>query len=101
MEVSVGLFATDIFGTVDDIKKLYQKQYSGPLVSFADSADEEGFLSAAAKSGLDCMEISVHGNNDRILLCARYDNLGKGASGAAVECMNLVLGADKLEGLKL
>ena len=47
------------------------------------------------------MEISVCGNEDRIILVARYDNLGKGASGAAVECMNLVLGADKTEGLEL
>ena len=47
------------------------------------------------------MEISVHGNGQRILLTARYDNLGKGASGAAVQCMNLVLGADETEGLVL
>ena len=56
-------------------------------------------MSASAKSGLDCMEISVHGNDERILLCARYDNLGKGASGAAVECLNIVIGADKTKGL--
>ena len=45
------------------------------------------------------MEISVSGNEERILLIARYDNLGKGASGAAIQCMNLVLGADETEGL--
>ena len=47
------------------------------------------------------MEISVSGNSDRILLIARYDNLGKGASGAAVECLNIVLGCDKTQGLVL
>lgn len=47
------------------------------------------------------MEISVAGNGDRILLTARYDNLGKGASGAAVECMNLVLGLAPETGLSL
>jgi len=47
------------------------------------------------------MEISVSGNQERILLIARYDNLGKGASGAAVECMNIVLGVDKTTGLEL
>ena len=57
--------------------------------------------SAAALTGKDSMEISVHGNGQRILLTARYDNLGKGASGAAVQCMNLVLGADQTEGLVL
>ena len=40
------------------------------------------------------MEISVYGNPDRMILVARYDNLGKGASGAAVECLNILLGAD-------
>ena len=47
------------------------------------------------------MEISVHGNDERIVLVARYDNLGKGASGAAVECMNLVLGLPPETGLEL
>ena len=47
------------------------------------------------------MQVSVHGNDERILLVARDDNLGKGASGAAVECMNLVLGVDPTTGLEL
>ena len=47
------------------------------------------------------MEISVSGNDDRILLIARYDNLGKGASGAAVQCMNLMIGAEEDKGLNL
>ena len=41
---------------------------------------------------LDSMEITVCGNEERILLIARYDNLGKGASGAALECMNVKMG---------
>ena len=45
------------------------------------------------------MEVSVYGNDERILLTARYDNLGKGASGAAIQNMNLLLGADEAEGL--
>ncbi len=47
------------------------------------------------------MEISVAGNDERILLISRYDNLGKGASGAAIECMNIVLGLPETEGLNL
>ena len=47
------------------------------------------------------MEISVLGNEERILLVARYDNLGKGASGAAVECLNLVMDCDRTTGLVL
>ena len=48
---------------------------------------------------MDDMEISVHGNGDRILLVARYDNLGKGASGAAIQNMNILLGVDEATGL--
>ena len=40
----------------------------------------------------DSMEISAYGGDDRIILVARYDNLGKGASGAALECMNISMG---------
>jgi len=47
------------------------------------------------------MQVSVHGNSERILLVARYDNLGKGASGAAIECLNLVLGCEPYLGLEL
>ncbi len=58
-------------------------------------------MSACALSGLDRMEISVEGNADRILLLARFDNLGKGASGAAVQCLNLMTGQKETEGLSL
>lgn len=101
MEATVALFASDLKGSPEDIKAVYGAKYTGPIVRFADGADEAGFLSAAAYSGKDSMEISVHGNADRILLTARYDNLGKGASGAAVECLNLVLGADETTGLSI
>ena len=56
-------------------------------------------LSAAALSGRDDMVITVNGNDDRILLTARFDNLGKGASGAAIQNMNVLLGIDEAEGL--
>ena len=45
--------------------------------------------------------VSVYGNEDRIILVARYDNLGKGASGAAVECLNIVLGNADTKGLEV
>ncbi|MBR3843967.1 MAG: N-acetyl-gamma-glutamyl-phosphate reductase [Clostridia bacterium] len=94
MEVTVPLFARDLLkGTAEDIKALYQATYNTPLVYYKETAHESGFLSAAKLSGTDQMEITVEGNEDRILLIARYDNLGKGASGAAVECLNYVLGA--------
>ncbi len=101
MEVTVPLFAGSVNGSVDDIKKIYADTYKGPVVTYNESFDEAGFASASKLSGKDSMEISVAGNQDRILLIARYDNLGKGASGAAVECMNIVMGADKTTALVL
>lgn len=101
MTVTVPLFAEQIKGTAEDIRKIYKEKYAGPVVRYADSADENGFISSNRLSGKDSMEISVFGNKDRILLVSRYDNLGKGASGAAVECMNIVTGADRTAGLEL
>ena len=63
--------------------------------------DEEGFLSAAGLSHKDTMEVTVCGSEERLILVARYDNLGKGASGAAIQCLNLVLGQPVTQGLEL
>ena len=103
MQVTVPLFADWLKpGTgMEDVKHAYKALYTGPVVSYTNAADEGGFLSAAAQSGLDSMKITVAGNEQRMLLLAVYDNLGKGASGAAVECMNLVTGAEKTLGLEL
>jgi len=101
MAVTVPLFAADINGTIEDIKKIYAETYTGPIVSYKESDSEEGFYSAVALSGTDRMEVTVHGNDDRIVLLARYDNLGKGASGAAVQCFNIVTGREQVEGLEL
>lgn len=99
MEVTVSLFAEDVKGNMEDIKNVYRSYYQKGLIYFSEQADENGFLSAAALSGRDDMEITVHGNEERILLTARFDNLGKGASGAAVQNMNIVLGAAEDAGL--
>ena len=101
MEVTVPLFAEDLRGTADDIRAIYAGKYTGPVVRYRENADENGFFSSAALSDTDGMEITVAGNGERLLLVARYDNLGKGASGAAVQCLNLVLGADETTGLEL
>ena len=101
MEVTVPLFAAQIKGSMEDVKAVYRALYTGPVVKYADGDDGDGFLSAAALSGRDSMQISVLGNEERLLLTARFDNLGKGASGAAVQCMNLALGLDTTTGLEL
>lgn len=94
MEVTVSLFDNDI----EKIRQIYKDYYNnaaasekGLLVHYDDAADESGFVSTAAFSGRDDMQISVYGNDERILLVSRFDNLGKGASGAAIQNMNLVL----------
>lgn len=103
MQVTVPLFAGWLKpgAGMEEVKNAYKALYTGPVVSYTDAVDEGGFLSAAAQSGLDSMKITVAGNAQRMLLLAVYDNLGKGASGAAVECMNLVTGAEKTLGLEL
>ena len=101
MEVTVTLFKSEINGSADDIKAIYKELYTGDIVKYVDEAAEGGFMSAAAMSGSDSMEISVGGNEDRILLVSRFDNLGKGASGSAIQNMNIVLGVDESTGLDL
>ena len=101
MEVTVPLFAQQIKGSIQDIKNIYAEKYADGIVRYAEAADEQGFMSAAALSGRDDMRISVAGNDERMLLIARYDNLGKGASGAAIECMNISMGIDPKTGLNV
>ena len=100
MEVVVSLSWADTYLTPDAALAIYDTAYFGEkLISLPEHADEEGFLSACAMAGRDDLEISVWGNEDRMLLVSRFDNLGKGASGAAIQNMNLALGLDETEGL--
>ena len=102
METTVTLFARDLKGSPDDIRRVYADLYrDNGLVRYVADPSEEGVLSSAALSGRDDMEVSVYGNDERILLVARFDNLGKGASGAAIQNMNLALGCPESSGLKL
>ena len=97
MEVTVFLHDADVAA----IKDCYRAYYAEGLVRFVDdpAAAEGGLLSSAALSGRDDLEVSVYGNASRAILVARFDNLGKGASGAAIENMNLVLGVPAAKGL--
>jgi N-acetyl-gamma-glutamyl-phosphate reductase len=99
MEVTIPLFAGDLKASIADIKELYTSYYSSGLVRFADNPSEDGFLSSAKLSGSDAMELSLYGNDERIILVSRFDNLGKGASGAAIQNMNIAIGADEVAGL--
>lgn len=59
----------------------------------------DGFLAANTLKDTNLLQIFVFGNDDHIMLCSRLDNLGKGASGAAVQCMNIMMGIDETTGL--
>ncbi len=65
------------------------------------ASEEQGkfFLASNTLSGQNKLEIFTFGNDEQILLCARLDNLGKGASGAAVQCLNIMMGIDETTGL--
>lgn len=99
MEVTVPVFSEDLYCSKEELVSFFNEYYKEGLVRFVPESSEEGFLSAAAFSGRDDMEISVFGNEDRILLVSRFDNLGKGASGAAIQNMNIVLGVPEDTGL--
>ena len=103
MEVTVPVFRQQFQKTAapEALREFYRRWYEGGLVCVSDYPDPDGFLRANALEGKDFMELYVCGSDDRLLLTARYDNLGKGASGAAIECMNYVLGLDPAAGLEL
>lgn len=103
MVVSVPLFADMLNGAYkkSDIHKLLSAHYKNSKVVKVMPLDKDGFLGSNNLSMKDCLEIEVTGNDERILIAARFDNLGKGSSGAAIQCMNLALGFDEIKGLDL
>ena len=108
MEVTIGLHTNRLSVpgmTPDAIRELYRKHYAdSKLVTVAPFSTEETnklYLAANTHSGKDSLMIYVSGNEERLEVISVFDNLGKGASGAAVECMNLMLGLPAETGLVL
>ena len=98
MEVNVPV--TRICGGIAAVKKAMKDHDADQvLVSVTDEMDDNGFIAANRLAGTNRLEIAVSGNDDHILLVATYDNLGKGASGAAIQNMNIMLGLDEGKGL--
>lgn len=85
----------------ENLKKYYNDSEFVRVMPFEENGTTTGFLSANKLAGKDYMEIYVSGNNDRICITSLLDNLGKGASGAAIECMNIMMGIDPKTGLSL
>lgn len=91
---------------ISDIYEALAKHYEGQkmvsVMSMGGTAEiPDGFLASNTLSNHDRMQIFVFGNDDQVLLCSRLDNLGKGASGAAVQCLNIMMGIDETTGLNL
>lgn len=90
--------------TAEAVHEMFAKHYEGskmvevmPLMS--EEEQKAFFLASNTLSGINKMQIFVFGNDEQILLCSRLDNLGKGASGAAVQCLNIMMGIDETTGL--
>ena len=81
--------------------KHYQGQQFIKVMPFGADVEAGGALFTDACAGWDGMEIIVSGNDDRMMVASRFDNLGKGASGAAVQCMNLSMGVEPDKGLNI
>ena len=91
--------------TPEELHAFYTEYYAGEkfvkVAPFGAEAETRNFLGANVRSGWDGMEIFVTGCEGRLLVSARFDNLGKGASGAAVQCLNIMLGCEEDKGLQL
>ena len=107
MAVTVPLFSRLMAkkATVKELHEYFTEYYKNSrlisVMPLCEKGTEDGFLYANTLSGKDSMQIIVCGNDERPQICALFCNLGKGASGAAIQNMNLVLGADECAGLIL
>ena len=90
--------------TPAEVHKMFAEHYAGAklveVMPLMDMDEQKSFfLASNTLSGQNKLQIFVFGNDEQILLCARLDNLGKGASGAAVQCLNIMMGIDETTGL--
>ena len=103
MEVTVPLsggFLKREISSVKELTDMYREYYEGnPMVSVKDTTGDNGFIYSDRLAASNRLEISVEGSEENPLIVATYDNLGKGASGAAVQNMNIMLGKDETKGL--
>ena len=107
MVVSLQMYADMLIGkqTPETLRSYFEEYYKSQRFIKVSSADDEiaasGFLAGNGLSGWDGLKLYVTGNEERIIVSAQFDNLGKGASGAAIQCMNINLGCDEAKGLDL
>lgn len=104
MVVSVPLY-TDRMSkkyTIQDIYEMFSEHYgNSDIVKVRRPGYTQSMIGSNQFANRDDMEIEINGNEDRILITSRFDNLGKGASGAAIQCMNIAMGIDEKTGLNI
>ena len=105
MEVTVPLFKEDVNMSAKQLHEFFKEYYSSSeminVASFCGIEEfSDGFIPANYMSGRNDMKILISGNDERMTAVALFDNLGKGASGAAVQCMNIAFDLPETTGLK-
>lgn len=104
MVVSIPIFTDMLSKKVSkkDIQEMFARHYgNSDIVKVRELGYSESMIGSNSFDSRDDMEIEINGNNDRILITSRFDNLGKGASGAAIQCLNIALGIDEKTGLNI
>lgn len=91
--------------TVKDVHEMFAAHYDGTnFLQVAPVMGEgvltDNYIPSNTMAGKNTMQVFVYGNDDRIMVTTRFDNLGKGASGAAVQCLNIMMGIDETTGLE-
>lgn len=104
MVVNIALY-TDMMNKCkcpEELIEMYASHYEGEeFIKVRESTYIKSMIGSNNFANRDDMEILVNGNDERIIISSRFDNLGKGASGAAIQCMNIALGLDEKTGLNL
>ena len=107
MVVSVPLYTKLLLKsqTAESLHDFYEQYYAGEafvtVAPFGSEAEDAGFLAGNKLSGWDGMKLFITGNDERVMVSAVFDNLGKGASGTAIQCLNIMTGAPEFYGLNL
>lgn len=101
MQVIIPLNSEDISCKFSDLKDIYNDYYKEGLISYLENIDNDGLISSTLLSDKDNMYITVTGNEERFNLISVFDNLGKGASGAAIQNMNIVMQTDYKKALNI
>lgn len=107
MVVSVPLYTEYLkdYNTPEKLQQFFKEFYAGQkfikVMDYGQEAGVNNMLAGNGCSGWDGLRIFVTGNEDRVVISSQFDNLGKGASGAAIQCLNIMLGCEEDKGLNL